>query len=218
MTLPFKTQRETILDDLRVGFGENSWNINLPLSSCRNLFEKEDLDFRVQAFVCKCGETDICVTHQRDKASSYVCPQCDNSQFYTMERISNKYGDLLVNIENDAELLIDQGYAYAKVYLDIPNTIDLPANKVIFDKKLVYELRIKLESGDEKHTDIYKVSPDVMQVTHMALLKYIDEHYLTHKLKNHALLQKRMVTSSQVLKTVKFFLKYPLLEDAAFLF
>jgi len=218
MTIPFTTQRETILDDIRIGFGKNSWYVILPLSSCRNLFEKEDTGFYAQAFVCKCGTTEIFVTNKSNKVASYICPACENNRFFTLERLTNKYGDLLVNIEHDAKLSIEQGIASAKVYLDIPKSIDLSANRVVLEKRLVYELQIELHGGKERHTDVYKVSPDVMQTTHMALLNYIYEHYLTHKLKNNILLAEKMVTSSQIRKTVKFFLQYPLFDDAIFLF
>jgi hypothetical protein len=218
MTTPFTTQRETILDDIRIGFGKNSWYVILPLSSCRNLFEKEETGFYVQAFVCKCGHAEIFVINESNKIASYVCPVCENTQFFTLERLTNRYGDLLVNIENDAELSIDQGVASAKVYLDVPKSIDLSANRVVFEKRLVYEIQIELHGGAERHIDMYKVSPDVMQVTHMALLRYIYTHYLRHKLKNSSLLAEKMTTSSQVRKTVKFFLQYPLFENAVFLF
>ena len=210
-------KEETIIDDLQVGFGKNSWYINVPLYSCRNLFEGEDTSFQVQAFACKCGKQHIYITKTNENKILYICQNCKNSYFFNTNHHTNKYNDLLINIDEEPVLSITKEYAYADLYINLPVNIDLSKNEIIFEKKKVYRLRICLNGGEERHQETHIMTSDVVSSTYNKLLSFIDQNYLSSKLNNYNSLHMEKRTPPQFRKAVTYFLKYPLFNDAEFL-
>ena len=208
---------DSIFNDIQVGFGKNSWYIKKPLTECRNLFEGEEITYQVQAFLCKCGEQYIYITQKNKKRILHRCSNCNNNHFFDVICYSNKYNDLLVNIDHEAILSMNNTYAYAKLYVNTPIHIDLSANKIIFQKQLVYTLRICLNGGEERHQEKHILTSDVTGNTYNKLLSYIDKHYLSQKLKDYDKLYMHQKTSPQFRKAVTFFLKYHYFYDSSFL-
>lgn len=204
--------KQDIFDDYQVGLGENSWYINKSLKECPpNIFQKLQTDMYAIAFVCSCGHEQI---NPRIKGN-YQCPKCDNSSFYDVANFECEDNVLLANVDQEPEFCLDDTKASAKIFVNIPVSIDLVRNKVIFQKNEVYTLSISLSDASE-YSDGKNISSDVKEYTHHKLLEYIAQHYLKHKLLDYEtyFLDK---TYKQLRKGVLFFLKYSGFKHAEFI-
>lgn len=205
-TDPYTGEQEykyDIFDDYQVGLGKNSWYIKKPLQECHSVFQSIQTDIYAHAFICKCGHEEI----NPPKIKNYRCPVCDSSGFYNVEDFYCKDDVLLANVDEDPELHLDQSTASLRLFVKVPQSIDLSRDKVVFQKEEVFLLRIELDGGKQSE-DGMKVSEDVKEYAHHRLLHFIALHYLQHKLIGYDryFLDK---TYPQLRKGVLFFLKYP---------
>lgn len=204
--------RHDVFDDYQVGLGKNSWYIKKPLHTCiNNLFQAVETDMYAHAFICKCGHEVI----NPPMIKNYRCPVCESNGFYGVEDFCRKDNVLLANVDTDPVFHLDQSTATLRLFVQVPQSIDLSRDKVIFRKKEVYVLRIELDGGEQSE-DGMQVSADVKEHAHHRLLYFIARHYLKHKLIGYDryFLDK---TYPQLRKGVLFFLKHSMFRHAEFI-
>lgn len=203
--------KHDIFDDFPVGLGKNSWFLKKPLSECTNLFQACDTDMVAYAYICKCGHEIINPPQERN----YRCPECDNIRFYDVSSFNQRNNVFLANVDMEPEFYLDETIATIKLFVNIPKSIDLARNKVIFKKEKVYEKNISLLDARES-VDTSDISNDVKEYAHHRLLDFIAKNYLKKKLIGYDqyFLDK---TYPQLRKGVRFFLEHSDFKHAEFI-
>lgn len=206
-----KRYQEDIFDDYQVGLGSNSWYIKKPLKESNCLFKNDNENLYAHAYICKCGHIEI----NPYVEGNYRCSECENVAFFDVLTFDRADHALLANIDEEAKLELGKSTATIRLFVRLPEKIDLVKNTVIFDKREVYTLSISLSDGSESETG-RSVNSDIVQYAHHRLLAYIAKNYLRKRLIDYDkyFLDK---TYPQLRKGVLFFLMYPDLKFAEFL-
>lgn len=188
------------------------WRFTTDFNEQKHLFyEKITTDYELEAFSCSCGHIDFAIRHAKEYFK-YICPKCDNIDFYDANIAWKNIDHFLYKNEN-LELSFDydvsnneDGLSLSYVTL-IPNSIDFLQNKIIFSKKSIYSLKVTVD-GDIKKEFKLKYNDKIFTQLEKKLVRYINKH----KFFNIPYPTDDMTS----LKKIKFFLKHKHLKDISF--
>jgi len=199
--------QEHPMDDFPVGMGGgNSWYLKVPLSDCHNILG-ETTDYQVHAYACKCGTEHTYITDKFAKKATHICLQCGNSGFFNVADI-DRYDEYLINIDGPAQCTLEGDDAYARLFVSIPKSVDLARDKVLYESKKIFELKISLVGKESVYRGWEKINSDIQEEVYKELLYYVGEHYLKEKMHDYEALQMDQRTFPQMRKAISFFLKY----------
>ncbi|MDD2829109.1 MAG: PcfJ domain-containing protein [Sulfuricurvum sp.] len=160
-----------LLDDLPSGIGEMNWYVYKPLSDCiGHLFRNHPSNFIVHAYRCSCGTTQI-IIHQ-EKRQTYQCSSCGNDRFHDYTLISTFDKELLINLPYAPIIEYGYGRYSAQLYLNLPVTIDLTQEKIVFEKQKIYEVQIDIQ-GNSSFDYRYRPTQFVQNKLSRELIRHI---------------------------------------------
>lgn len=130
-----------------------SWYLNTNINDLRNLFSQIILPYKVDFYICSCGHIETIIKDQNSITDEYTCSNCENKEFLDANKYQNNYFwyDKIQKILNEEYIfslspitIYDDKNKILKatIYINIPSSIDLASNKVLYTAKNIFELQI----------------------------------------------------------------------------
>ena len=157
-----------------------AWKLTTDFNEQRHLFyQKIETDYVIESYICTCGHTDFIIKHQ-EQDIKFQCRECENMKFYdansawrNIEHFLYQNSDLEVSYEYDIQ---SNNENVSSLYVtQIPNAIDFSSNKIIFSKKPVYSLVLRLD-GDLKENYSLEFKQDILSQLKKNLTQYINKN------------------------------------------
>lgn len=216
------------------------WKLQCDFNALSSLFHDQDLSYVATCFRCSCGENHIFMEtlSLESDGELYSCKRCGNWSFYEGENYVSEatwyhsiqslfpqevLEDIVPKIHYDEttqEIICE-------IAIELPHTIDLVREKMLFRQKKLFELRITrngeiiqktyvnfdLEAYFRKKQLYYDSYDHEDLIDHCELLSLYKTRMLEIIKNKHVALPVRFAAECQSLKEVAFFLQYPHLGD-----
>jgi len=188
------------------------WRFTTDFDDQQHLFyEKIETGYLLEAFTCSCGHTDFAIKHPKQNIK-YVCPECENSDFYDANTAWQNIGHFLSKNENvtfsfDYDVRNDKDRVVLSYVTLIPKRIDFLRNRVIYEKKSIYSIEVTVD-GVIKKDYALKYNDEVFIQLEKKIVRYFSRYNLFN------IPYPR--DSVRSLKKIKFFLKHKHLKDIDF--
>lgn len=189
-----------------------SWVLTKELDTLPQLFYGVlNTYYFVKVYVCSCGDNKIIIGNDND--IDYICTECGNEEFFDANYYnSNKAWydsidkifkeDILHNLPYEINLDTNHNKLNAKLLIEIPSSIDLSKDEVVFTKKPLYELILSLNGTiDEKvyvNFDLLSLSGDNYYFNYNES-ELINKHNLLVRFKLHIL---KYIISNKYFKNI----------------
>ena len=156
---------------------KNSWRVRKLLTSCRNLFQKEDRGYMAYFYHCQCGWSDVVVT-AHNYTPLYCCEVCANEKFidgYLVDKGGfNLHGaDLVLSYMC---MPVDNGFR-SVAYIDVPIDVDFMRKKMLFTRYELAYYSLYLNGKSAKDINIDLKNIDLENTLASMIRKYIITNY-----------------------------------------
>ena len=130
-----------------------SWYLNTNINDMRSLFSHVILPYDVDSYICSCGHLGTIIKNNETLMDKYICPSCENEKFYDANKYQNNYFwyDSIYNLFEEEEFIFslqpittydsENKILKAIIQINIPNSIDLASNKVLYKPKLFLKFK-----------------------------------------------------------------------------
>lgn len=220
------------------------WRLQCDFNALPSLFQDQDLPYVATCLRCSCGVHHTFMerlSFETDEEVHSICKTCGNESFYEGgEYVSEAtwYSSIQKIFSKEVlEALVPKIYydetiqeMICEVVIELPHTIDLVREKMLFREKKLFELRINtngeisqkvhvnfdLEAYPQKQKIYYFSFTQDELIDHCEILVLYKTNILKSIQNGSVYLPLQFVTQCQSLKEVALFVKYPHLGDYAF--
>ena len=130
-----------------------SWYLNLSINDIKTIFQEQTLPYEVDCYSCSCGKDEIILKNKSLDLDSYECSECGNTDFYNANKYTKNdlwYKNINEIFSEDILLELNPNIKYheinklikADISVNIPVSLDLARNEIIYKKRDIYTITI----------------------------------------------------------------------------
>jgi len=189
-----------------------AWKLTTNFDKQRHLFfETIETDYIVETYICSCGYTDFIIKYPEQELK-YICKECENTNFYDANSAWRNithflYQNLDLELSCEYNVQSSADVISSHYVTKIPTSIDFANHKVIYSKKTIYSLSLRID-GEFKENYSLRFDQKISSQLKNYLIQYIK--------KNNYFNIPHSGNKSLTLAMVLFFLKNKHLKDFDF--